>query len=135
MLIDYKDRRPIYEQIESGLTEMIARGVMGPGEQLPSVRNLAMELAINPNTIQRAYNELEQKGIIYCVKGKGNFVADMKELEKIRRQQIEEEFQLLVDKAAQYGWSREEMEQELESAWQRRNAGAERKESAEMERL
>lgn len=73
--IDYKDRRPIYEQIMASIEDLAARGVLGPGSQLPSVRQLAMELSINPNTIQRAYSELEKAGVIYAVKGKGNFVA------------------------------------------------------------
>lgn len=82
ILINYKDRRPIYEQIVDGMMEMIRRHIFAPGEQLPSVRSLAMELSLNPNTVQRAYTELEQKGIIYCVKGKGNFVADGSEIQK-----------------------------------------------------
>lgn len=73
--IDYRDSRPIYEQVMSGVEEMIVRGVWGPDMQLPSVRQLAGELSINPNTIQRAYGELESRGVIYSVKGKGNFVS------------------------------------------------------------
>ena len=60
--LDYRDSRPIYEQVRDGLRRLMVTGVMQPGEQLPSVRSLAMELAINPNTIQRAYAQLEQEG-------------------------------------------------------------------------
>lgn len=74
ILIDYKDRRPIYEQIVARLKELILKGGLEADSQLPSVRNLAMELSINPNTIQRAYAELERQGFIYSVKGRGSFV-------------------------------------------------------------
>lgn len=73
--IDYKDRRPIYEQIIASIEDLAARGLLPPDSQLPSVRQLAMDLSINPNTIQRAYSQLEQAGVIYSVKGKGNFIA------------------------------------------------------------
>ena len=71
ILLDYKDRRPIYEQVVAKLEELMLLGVMKENEPLPSVRSLAMELSINPNTIQRAYVELERQGYIYTVKGKG----------------------------------------------------------------
>ena len=76
LILDYKDRRPIYEQVVSKLEELMLLGAMKENEPLPSVRSLAMELSINPNTIQRAYVELERQGYIYTVKGKGSFVAD-----------------------------------------------------------
>lgn len=73
--IDYKDRRPLYQQIMDKIEELAVMGLINADEQLPSVRSLAMELAINPNTIQRAYTELEKKGITYSVPGKGSFLA------------------------------------------------------------
>ena len=63
IVLDYKDRRPIYEQIVERFQELILAKVLECGEKLPSVRNLAMELSINPNTIQRAYMELERQGL------------------------------------------------------------------------
>lgn len=75
ILIDYNNKRPIYEQIVEGIKRLILNGVLEPDEKLPSVRSLAVELSINPNTIQRAYGELERNGYIYSVKGKGNFVC------------------------------------------------------------
>lgn len=74
--LDYRDARPIYAQIIAGLRQQITAGVLQPGDKLPSVRELAAELAINPNTIQRAYRELEQAGVIVTVAGKGCFVCD-----------------------------------------------------------
>ena len=73
--LDYRDARPIYTQIVDGFREQILGGVLQSGEKLPSVRELAMELTINPNTIQRAYRELEMQGWIASVPGKGSFVC------------------------------------------------------------
>ena len=80
ILIDYSDKRPIYEQIAARFEALIVSGVMEADEKLPSVRTLAVELSINPNTIQRAYMEREKDGFIYTVKGKGNFVKRDEEL-------------------------------------------------------
>ena len=76
IILDYRDRRPIYEQIVERFEELMATGALEEGSQLPSVRSLAMELSINPNTIQRAYAELERRGVIYAAKGRGNFISD-----------------------------------------------------------
>lgn len=73
--IDYTDRTPIYEQIVQSIERLIALGVLLPEEKLPSVRSLGIELSTNHNTIQKAYATLEQRGVIYSVKGIGNFVA------------------------------------------------------------
>ena len=87
ILLDYKDRRPIYEQVVSKLEELMLLGVMKENEPLPSVRALAMDLSINPNTIQRAYVELERQGYIYTVKGKGSFVADNTVMKENRKKE------------------------------------------------
>ena len=73
--INYRDGRPIYEQVVDEIEHMVVHGVLEPDSQLPTVRQMAAELSINPNTIQRAYSELESRGVIYSVKGKGNFVS------------------------------------------------------------
>ena len=75
IVLDYQDRRPIYEQIAEKLQVLINKGILEENEQMPSVRKLAMDLSINPNTIQRAYALLESKGYIYPIKGRGNFVS------------------------------------------------------------
>ena len=75
LTLNYRDSRPIYGQIKDGLRRMIISGALEPGEKLPSVRSMAVDLAINPNTIQRAYAELEAEGFIYSVPGKGSFAA------------------------------------------------------------
>ncbi len=73
--IDYRDRKPIYLQIIDNVETLAAKGILPADSQLPTVRNLAVELAINPNTIQRAYGELEKRGIIYTIPGRGSFIA------------------------------------------------------------
>lgn len=75
IVIDYHDKRPIYEQIMDRFQMLILNGALEPETQLPSVRALAVELSINANTIQKAYSELERRGLIYSVKGRGNFVS------------------------------------------------------------
>ena len=73
--INYQDSRPIYEQIVSGYQKLIFRGVLRPDERIPSVRSMAATLTANPNTVQKAYAELERQGFIYTVRGRGNFVC------------------------------------------------------------
>lgn len=73
--LDYKDARPIHQQIEDGIKQLIISTILMPDEQLPSVRELSVSLTVNPNTVQRAYKQLENDGYIYSVKGKGNFVS------------------------------------------------------------
>ena len=73
--LNYRDARPIYEQIKDGLRHLVVTGAVEPGEKLPSVRALAATLAINPNTIQRAYNDLESEGYLVTQPGKGSFAA------------------------------------------------------------
>ena len=75
IVIDYHDKRPIYEQIIERFRMLILNGALEPDTQIPSVRALAVELSINANTIQRAYSELERMGLIYSIKGRGNFVS------------------------------------------------------------
>ena len=84
--IDYKSRDPIYLQLINNIEDLAAKGLMQADEQLPSVRTLAMELSINPNTIQRAYNELERRGIIYSLPGKGSFLAKPTEAVQAQKQ-------------------------------------------------
>ena len=86
--INYRDPRPIYEQVKDGFRKLILSGVLLPDERMPSVRELATGLAINPNTIQRAYRELEQEGYICSVPGKGSFVADARDAAFARKREL-----------------------------------------------
>ena len=85
--INYRDPRPIYEQIQSELRRLMLTGALPPGNRLPSVRELAGQLAINPNTIQRAYRELEADGYILSVAGKGSFVAQVDQIAEQQKKQ------------------------------------------------
>lgn len=109
ILIDYKDRRPIYEQVIEKLQQMILCGALEPNSSMPSVRNLAMELSLNPNTIQRAYQELERSGYIYTVKGKGSFVSDAALVADNKRRKAERGLKECIDKAMLAGISADEI--------------------------
>ena len=109
IVFDYKDRRPLYEQVEEKFRNLILIGALEPGSRMPSVRQLAMELSINPNTIQRAYMQLEQEGLIYPVKGKGNFIADSEEVRKISKASYTEELKTLIRKGKAMGIEEEEL--------------------------
>ncbi len=86
--IHYKDGRPFYEQVKDGIRQLMLTGVLRPGDKLPSVRELAGQLAINPNTIQRAYRELETEGFIVSVPGRGSFAAQRDGEDLKRRREL-----------------------------------------------
>lgn len=107
--IDYKDRRPLYQQLMERIEELALSGLIQPDEQLPSVRSLAVELAINPNTIQRAYGELEKKGVVYSVPGCGSFLASGQDrLRSLNREKSREEMRRIAERAKRAGVTREE---------------------------
>lgn len=89
-------------------------GVLGENEPLPSVRNLAMDLSINPNTIQRAYTELERQGYIYTVKGKGSFVAENSVMKENKKKELLIQVSEVIDEAIRLGISDEEIKKMLE---------------------
>ena len=86
--LDYRDARPIYEQVKDGLRRLMVSGAIREGEKLPSVRSMASSLAINPNTIQRAYEALEAEGYLYSVPGKGSFAAPHTGVDQRRREEL-----------------------------------------------
>lgn len=106
--LDYKDSRPIYEQVAERLKELMLLGVLEEDTQMPSVRSLATELSINPNTIQRAYAELERSGLTYSVKGRGSFVGSIKKLREQKRLELEGKIAALAAEARSLGMDREE---------------------------
>ena len=107
--LDYRDARPIYSQIVDGFRQQITAGILQQGDKLPSVRELAQELTINPNTIQRAYRELELSGWIASVAGKGSFVCGVPAQEELQQRQLLEELDRLASKLVELGISREEL--------------------------
>lgn len=109
IILDYKDARPIYEQVVDKFQKLILTGALEPNTKMPSVRSLAVELSINPNTIQRAYSELEREGFIYTVKGRGNFVAYYESLLRYRKDEIYRKLEEIVREAGEIGISRQEL--------------------------
>ena len=107
--IDFRDKRPLYEQVSGRLEELILRGIIEPNEALPSVRALAVELSINPNTVQKAYGVLEQKGLIYSVSGRGSFAADAGDILPKKKEEFFAELDELVKKGENLGISRREI--------------------------
>ena len=114
IIIDYKDTRPIYEQIVERFKTLILKGAMQADEQIPSVRSLAMELSINPNKIHKAYAELERQGFIYTVKGRGNFVSGDSGLVDKRKKEYVGKILLLVSEVLEIGMSKAELIREIE---------------------
>ncbi|MBO4419912.1 MAG: GntR family transcriptional regulator [Oscillospiraceae bacterium] len=107
--LNYRDPRPIYEQLEEKLRRLILSGAIAEGEKLPSVRELASQLAINPNTIQRAYRELEQNGFIYSVPGKGSFAGKLSGVDEGRRRELREKLLAIWTELLQLGEDPEEL--------------------------
>lgn len=94
--INYRDPRPIYEQVKDGIRKLAYSGMIGPDEKLPSVRELASKLAINPNTISKAYKELEQEGFIYTLSGRGTFINQDFDLNDRRKTELFQQFDKVV---------------------------------------
>lgn len=107
--LNYKSGVPICDQIVNAFVRMKALGVLKSGEQLPSVRSLAVELGVNPNTIQKAYSMLEINGIIYSVKGKGSFIADGAAADTAVISAAKKDFRAAVAAAAELGLGMEEL--------------------------
>ena len=112
--LNYRDARPIYSQIVDGIREQILSGVLRTGDKLPSVRELATQLTINPNTIQRAYRELELQGWIATVLGKGCFVCGVPAQETGEQQALLDAFDKTVAALTAMGISTDELAARLQ---------------------
>ena len=108
--LNYRDPIPIYQQIKDGIRRLIATGVIQEGEKLPSVRALASQLAINPNTIQRAYNELEAEEIILSIPGKGSFAAEKTDRNALRKAELLQQLKALLHELRSLGVTSEELQ-------------------------
>ena len=107
--LNYRDPRPIYEQIKSELKRLILTQALAPGEKLPSVRELAAQLAINPTTIQRAYRELDAEGYTVSIAGRGSFVADIAVISRQKRQQETDRFLQAAQSMRKLGFTTQEL--------------------------
>ena len=127
IVIDSQSRQALYEQIVERVESLIAADVLHSGDQLPSVRALAVELSINPNTIQRAYVELERQGYIYTVKGKGSFVADNTAMKENRKKEVLLQVSDMIDEAIRVGIPGDEIKNMVEIQYKaaKRNGGGE----------
>ena len=94
--LNYRDTRPFYQQIKDNVRQLVVSGALKKDEKLPSVRDMAASLAINPNTIHRAYRELESEGYIYTLSGKGTFVAEVDHSNQFRQQELLPQFDKIV---------------------------------------
>ena len=113
--LNYRDPRPIYEQIKDRFRRLMITGALAPGDRLPSIRELSTALAINPNTIQRAYRELETEGYIYSISGKGSFAAEMKDVNSARVDDLLKNFDELVGELRFLGTSDKELTARIET--------------------
>ncbi len=118
-LIDYHDNRPIYEQIVKNFKLQILKGILRADEQMPSVRSLAIELSTNPNTVQKAYTELERQGFIYTVKGRGNFVKKNSSMIDDKKRELISAIIELFREAEDIGISTEELLDEIKKEFVR----------------
>lgn len=111
MNIDPRGHRPIYLQIADGIREAVAAGMYRPGEALPSLRAMALEAKVNPNTVQRAYDELSRDGLIYAQRGRGLFVAEQGRVDaQVRaRQQVRRAFDEAIRRAEAAGLNSEDL--------------------------
>ena len=107
--LDYRDARPIYEQVRDNLRRLMVSGAIQEGEKLPSVRSLASNLAINPNTIQRAYESLEAEGYVYSIPGKGSFAAPRTGVDEERRDRLLGQFDSLTAELLYLGVTRDRL--------------------------
>ncbi len=130
IILDYRDKRPLYEQVGEKLQSLIVKGILEADSKMPSVRALAIELSINPNTIQRAYAELEANGYLYTIKGRGNYVSPDTQWKDGEREQVFSEAQKLVVRAENLGISEEELLAKIKECYRK---AKERKKEEEVE--
>ena len=113
--LNYRDPRLIYEQVKDGIRKLAYSGVLGPDEKLPSVREMAMKLAINPNTISRAYKELEQEGFLYTVAGRGTFINQEYDLNDSRKEELWQQFEKAAKGLIELSVTSQEFEERIKS--------------------
>ena len=113
--LNYRDSKPIYEQIKDGLKRLVITGAIATDEKLPSVRELASQLAINPNTIAKAFRELEQEGYIYTITGRGSFAADGKDISAGRNDELLKKFDEIVKELLFLSEDKEQLKERIEA--------------------
>lgn len=115
--LDLQSRLPIYEQLKAKIGELILLGELKPGDQLPSVRSFARELGINPNTVQKAYQELERGGIIYSVTGRGSYISESNTLKSGIKEDYYKKIRQIIIQARNSGITKEEVVSFIETVF------------------
>jgi len=123
--INYQSGVPLYQQLKRSFQRMAALGLMDPDQQLPSVRQMAAELGINPNTVQKAYREMEQEGLIYAVPGRGNFLSGQKQDQTLEKEEIRRSFRHDAQVAWVAGLAPETLHQILDSCLEEQRESSE----------
>ncbi|MCI9274182.1 MAG: GntR family transcriptional regulator [Clostridiales bacterium] len=123
LTLDFQSRLPIYEQLYKNIVRMVAIGVMRPNEQLPTVRSLAQELGVNPNTVQKAYQMLERDRIIYSMTGKGSFVSPDLSAVDHKRSLARDKLTAALLEAADAGMTHQEIQEVTEEFFRKRGEG------------
>ena len=126
LYIDYKSGLPIYEQVYNGILRLAALGILQPGAQLPSVRSVAADAGVNPNTVQKAYAALERDGVIVSVPGRGSFLAEQQDLMDSRKRAALDGVRHAVEEAMQTGAAVEEIRAAVEECFEKGDFGKER---------
>ena len=112
--LDYQSRTPIYEQIIKQIEKYVALGILKPKEQIPSIREMAGNLGINPNTVKKAYSELENKGVIQTISTKGTFISDnVDEIKKINIESKIDEIKEIINELEKFGITKDEIIEKL----------------------
>lgn len=112
--LDYKSRVPIYEQIVNEIERYVALQILKPGEQIPSIREMAFHLGINPNTVKKAYSILEGKGVIQTISTKGTFICEkIDSVIDSKKRELEEKIEKCVVELMNLGISKEEIKKDL----------------------
>ena len=122
-ILDTRSSTPIFEQIKKQILEFISIGILSPNDKLPSVRSLANDLGINPNTVAKAYQELEDQGYLYSEKGKGCFIADNESDKMIKIEKLKE-FKLVVQDMKQHHIEQEQLMNMILTIYKEGNAHA-----------
>lgn len=120
--LDLQSRMPIYEYLKEQITKLTMLGVLDADEKLPSVRTLARDVGINPNTVQKAYQDLERDGIIYTISGRGSFIAGGQDTRRQIREKALEEAAEAVRRACVSGCGRQEITTRVEKTLEEENA-------------
>lgn len=121
--VDFRDAHPIYEQVKEQFRRLIVQEVLSVDEKLPSVRELAAALAINPNTIQRAYRDLEQEGYVYTIAGKGSFVAGSPTLNEKQQQELLKKLSMVLEECYYGKIAKKVVKQQVDDCYKQEKKG------------